>query len=48
MDHADGYVPDLVEMEHPLIKAFATLSETRDFAERRQIERQSKKPMVIS
>ena len=31
--------PDLVEMEHPLIKAFATLSETRDFAERRQIER---------
>jgi DNA-binding NtrC family response regulator len=31
--------PDLVESEHPLIKAFATLSETRDFAERRQIER---------
>jgi two-component system, NtrC family, response regulator HydG len=31
--------PDLVETEHPLIKAFATLSETRDFAERRQIER---------
>ncbi len=31
--------PDLVESEHPLIKAFATLSETREFAERRQIER---------
>jgi two-component system response regulator HydG len=31
--------PDLVESEHPLIRAFATLSETRDFAERRQIER---------
>ena len=31
--------PDLVELEHPLIKAFATLSQTRDFAERRQIER---------
>ena len=31
--------PDLVESEHPLIQAFATLSETRDFAERRQIER---------
>lgn len=31
--------PDLVEAEHPLIKAFATLSETREFAERRQIER---------
>ena len=31
--------PDLVESEHPLLKAFATLSETRDFAERRQIER---------
>ena len=31
--------PDLVELEHPIIKAFATLSETRDLAERRQIER---------
>ena len=31
--------PDLVELEHPLVKAFATLSETRDLAERRQIER---------
>ncbi len=31
--------PDLVELEHPMIKAFATLSETREFAERRQIER---------
>ena len=31
--------PDLVESEHPLIQAFATLSQTRDFAERRQIER---------
>ena len=31
--------PDLVESEHPMIKAFATLSETRDLAERRQIER---------
>lgn len=31
--------PDLVELEHPLIQAFATLSQTRDFAERRQIER---------
>ncbi len=31
--------PDLVESEHPLIRAFATLSETRDYAERRQIER---------
>ena len=31
--------PDLVETEHPLIKAFATLSETRESAERRQIER---------
>ena len=31
--------PDFVELEHPLTKAFATLSETRDLAERRQIER---------
>lgn len=31
--------PDLAESEHPLIQAFATLSQTRDFAERRQIER---------
>lgn len=31
--------PDLVEADHPLIQAFATLSQTRDFAERRQIER---------
>lgn len=31
--------PDFVESEHPLIRAFATLSETRDLAERRQIER---------
>ncbi|MBZ0215938.1 MAG: sigma-54 dependent transcriptional regulator [Fimbriimonadaceae bacterium] len=31
--------PDFVEAEHPLIQAFATLSQTRDFAERRQIER---------
>jgi two-component system response regulator HydG len=31
--------PDLVGSEYPLIQAFATLSQTRDFAERRQIER---------
>jgi two-component system response regulator HydG len=31
--------PDRVELEHPLVGAFATLSETRDHAERRQIER---------
>ena len=31
--------PELVELEHPLVKAFATLSETRNLAERRQIER---------
>jgi two-component system, NtrC family, response regulator HydG len=31
--------PDLAELEHPLIQAFATLSQTRDSAERRQIER---------
>jgi DNA-binding NtrC family response regulator len=31
--------PELEESEHPMTTAFATLSETRDSAERRQIER---------